>query len=142
MGASFAGKWSSACSEESISVLSITGYIIKYENCPIVWTSKLKTEITLSITEAEYVVLSQAMREVIPLMQLLNGTKGAIKITTEHHPEFKYPVFEDNEGSMKVAKCPIMRPRTKYIAIDYWLFRDTDDQKSDLLTKNLDRVKF
>eukprot|EP00957_Ditylum_brightwellii_P171472 13053879-Ditylum_brightwellii.AAC.1 len=40
--ASFAGEWSSANSEEPMSVLSRTGYIIKYANCPIAWTSKLQ----------------------------------------------------------------------------------------------------
>eukprot|EP00957_Ditylum_brightwellii_P182667 13913667-Ditylum_brightwellii.AAC.1 len=61
--ASFSGEWNSACGEEPTSVLSRTGYIIKYANCPIVWSSKLQTEITMSTTEAEYVALSQAMRE-------------------------------------------------------------------------------
>eukprot|EP00957_Ditylum_brightwellii_P066929 5079553-Ditylum_brightwellii.AAC.1 len=61
--ASFAGEWNSENSEEPTSVLSRTGYIIKYANCLIVWTPKLQTEIALSTTEAEYVALSQAMRE-------------------------------------------------------------------------------
>eukprot|EP00957_Ditylum_brightwellii_P115328 8794723-Ditylum_brightwellii.AAC.1 len=46
---SFAGEWNSENNEEPTSVLSRTGYMIKYANCPKVWTS----------TEAEYVALSQ-----------------------------------------------------------------------------------
>eukprot|EP00957_Ditylum_brightwellii_P194388 14804222-Ditylum_brightwellii.AAC.1 len=60
---SFAGEWNSENSEEPTSVLSRTGYIIKYANCLIVWTSKVQIEITLNTTEAEYVALSQAIRE-------------------------------------------------------------------------------
>ena len=40
-------------------------------NCPLYWCSKLQTEIALSTTEAEYIALSQALREVIPLTTLL-----------------------------------------------------------------------
>ena len=38
---------------------------------PVSWNSKLQTEVALSTTEAEYVALSQAMREFIPLCRLL-----------------------------------------------------------------------
>ena len=38
---------------------------------PILWTSKLQTQIALSTTEAEYMALSSSMREAIPLMELI-----------------------------------------------------------------------
>jgi hypothetical protein len=44
--------------------MSHTGYVIMYANCPIFWASKLQTEIALSTAEAEYIALSQALREV------------------------------------------------------------------------------
>jgi hypothetical protein len=47
------------------SVLSRTGYVIRLYGCPILWCSKLQTEIALSTTEAEYIALNQSMREVI-----------------------------------------------------------------------------
>eukprot|EP00957_Ditylum_brightwellii_P133210 10156700-Ditylum_brightwellii.AAC.1 len=155
LGASFTGEWDNENSEEPTSVLSRTGYSIKYSNCTIVWTSKLQTEITLSTTEAEYVTLSQATREIIPLIHLLNEIKGSIKSTTESRPEFKCTVFEDNLGCIELAKCPRMRPRTKHIAIKYYHFRsmaldetisvtdiNTDEQWADLQAKNLDKTKF
>ena len=74
-------------------MLSRTGYIIKYTNCPIVWSSKLQTEITMGTAEAKYVALLQAMREVTPLMQLLNEVKDSTRITNDDHPEFKCKVF-------------------------------------------------
>ena len=46
-----------------------------YAGCPIVSKSQLQTEISLSTTEAEYTGLSYALREVIPLMELLKEMK-------------------------------------------------------------------
>ncbi len=37
----------------------------------MIWASKMQTEIALSSTEAEYIALSQSMREVLPIMWLL-----------------------------------------------------------------------
>jgi hypothetical protein len=59
--ADFAGLWNAESSEEPCSVKSRTGYIITFANCPVLWSSKLQTEIALSTTEAEYIALLQAM---------------------------------------------------------------------------------
>ena len=69
--ADFAGGWPTNKSDDPASVYSRTGYINKYKNCPILWVSKLQSEISLSTTEAEYIALSQAMREVILMMEHL-----------------------------------------------------------------------
>ena len=69
--ADFAGGWNQADSNDAENVLSQTGYIITYANCPVLWCSKLQTEIALSTTEAEYIALFTAMRDVIPFMFLL-----------------------------------------------------------------------
>eukprot|EP00957_Ditylum_brightwellii_P138191 10534585-Ditylum_brightwellii.AAC.1 len=87
--ASFAGNWQQAWSEESSSVLLRTKFVIKYANCPIMWPSKLQTEIELSTTEAEYIAMSHAMREAIPLMRLLNEVKGSVNISMDEKAEFK-----------------------------------------------------
>ena len=55
--------------------LSRTGYVIFYANCPIIWQSKLQTTIALSTTEAEYVALSMAMRDVIYFMNHIDEMK-------------------------------------------------------------------
>jgi hypothetical protein len=69
--ADFANGWSSEDCNESVSVYSRTGFVIMYAGCPLVWVSKFQTEVALSTTEAEYIALSQAMRELIPLLGLL-----------------------------------------------------------------------
>ena len=42
-----------------------------YAGCPLVWASKLQTEVALSTAESEYIALSTALREVIPAMNLM-----------------------------------------------------------------------
>jgi hypothetical protein len=69
--ADFAGGWSSGDYHNPECVLSRTGYVIMYAGCPIMWSSKLQTEITLSTTETEYIALSQSMRETLPFMNLM-----------------------------------------------------------------------
>ena len=67
----FAGGWSQADANNPEKVMSRTGYAIYYVGCPVLWSSKLQTEIALSTTEAKYIVLSSAMRDVIPFMFLM-----------------------------------------------------------------------
>jgi hypothetical protein len=45
--ADFSGGWSSADADNADNVLSWTGFVICYANCPLVWCSKLQTEIAL-----------------------------------------------------------------------------------------------
>ena len=48
-----------------------TGYVIMYANYPIIWASRIQTEIALSTTEADYIALSQLMRGVLPFMNIM-----------------------------------------------------------------------
>eukprot|EP00957_Ditylum_brightwellii_P133038 10144351-Ditylum_brightwellii.AAC.1 len=135
--------------------MSRTGYVIKCANCPIVWISKLHTEIILSTTESEYAALSQAMREAIPLIELLNEIRDCIRVSEDRKAEFKCTVFEDINGCIGLANCLRMRPRTKHIGIKYHNFRskvedgtikiikiDTKEQQADMLAKNLAKDQF
>ena len=57
--ADFSGNWNKNTAEhDSSTAKSRTGYIILYAGCPIIWCSKLQTQVSLSTTEAEYVSLS------------------------------------------------------------------------------------
>jgi hypothetical protein len=46
---------------------SRTGFIITLADCPVVWQSKLQTEMTLSMTEAKIMALSACCRELFPI---------------------------------------------------------------------------
>ena len=66
----------------------------------------MQSLIAFSITEAEIITLSTALREVIYLQNLLKELKEfGLKIPTTQ-PTVRYKVFEDNTACIKVAKEP------------------------------------
>ena len=114
----------------------------------------MQTEITLSTTEAEYVALSQSMRDVIPFLGLIGELKDILNLEIPK-PEIKCTLFEDNNGALELAKQPRYRPRTKHIALKYHHFQswiksgkctvlpiDTKEQIADQFTKGLDFQTF
>jgi hypothetical protein len=147
--ADFAGGWSQADSDNADNVLSRTGYILMYANCPILWVSRLQTEIALSTAEAEYIALSQSLRDVIPLITLLKEINKVFPVHVKT-PTFVCKVHEDNQSCITMATSQKFTPRTKHIALKYHHFRShvkngaiqisycrTTEQKADLLTKPL-----
>ena len=152
--ADFAGGWNSDDPLNPENVLSRTGFVIMYADVPVFWRSKLQTEIALSTCEAEYIALSAAMREVIPLIQLLEDLKVACDIITSP-PIVTCRVFEDNQSCIAVAESKKPPTRTKHIAIKYHHFRslvendtikinyiDTKKQLADILTKPVENSQF
>jgi hypothetical protein len=150
--ASYTGDWDPQNAEwDPDTARSRTGYVILYASCPVIWASKLQSEIALSTTEAEYLAISTAIREVLPLMELIQEMQMhgcGLSATT---PTLHCRVFEDNSGAVELAtsvKNPKMRPRTRHINTKYHHFRDkvqdgsisihpvtTDEMLADILTK-------
>ena len=69
--ANWAGSWHNNHSHDPLGAFSRMGYVIFYAGCPILWVSKMQPLTALSTTEAEYIALSLALREVITIMNLL-----------------------------------------------------------------------
>ena len=147
----FAGNWYKEESQERDSARSRHGYFIMYGGCPIMWKSQLQGEITLSSTESEYTGLSYALREAIPIMDLLNEMRKQGYEISKTKAEVKCRVFEDNSGALEMAKVHKYRPRTKHLNVKPHHFRDyvergkimieeigTKFQLADYLTKPLD----
>lgn len=67
----FSGNWNKENSHQLSSVVSMTGFCMRYFGCPLLWPSNLQTEIALRTTEDEYIELSTAMRDIIPMKSLL-----------------------------------------------------------------------
>ena len=59
--ADFAGGWDKENPDDPDNVLSRTGYVVFYAGCPLVWASRMQTEIVLFTAESEYIALSKAM---------------------------------------------------------------------------------
>ena len=110
-------------------------------------------EICLSTTEAEYICLSEALRTTIVIMRFHKELQGQMKGFKALAPTVKCRTFEDNSGTLELAKSNRMRPRTKHINIKYHHFRphvnrreiliekiDTKEQLADLGTKPLSKT--
>ena len=149
--ADFAGLWGHESPDSPMSVYSRTGYVITLGNVPIIWKSKLQTEIALSTMEAEYIAASTAMRELLPLRETFASVTTAMDIPNVPVSTAS-SVWEDNEAcwAMMNAPLPKMTPRTKHIGIKYHWFRQhlgpktivprkvrTENQKADIFTKGL-----
>ena len=152
--ADFVGGWEQADADDADNVLSRTGMVIMYANCPIFWRSTLQTEIALSTAEAEYIALSTALRQVIPLMTMMEEIQKVFPIMVSK-PGFVCKVHEDNQSTIKMATGVKFPPRTKHIALKYHHFRSnvksgrveitytpTHEQLADILTKPLSNEMF
>jgi len=128
--------------------------LISYAGCPIYLKSKLQSEVAFSTTEAKYMALSMAMREVLPFLNLLDKISNVLPIK-EDKTKFFCMVWEDNRSCIKVAESPKFTGRTKHIALKYHHFRqfvsngtvkihpiNTLEQTADIFTEPLDRTKF
>jgi hypothetical protein len=148
--ASHASEWSNKSStDDPNTARSRMGYAITYAGCPMHWASKMQTEIALSSTEAEYIALSQSMREVIPIMWLLQEAADHGIEFINSKPKVHCTIFEDNDGAIEIANVPKMR-LTKHLNLKYHHFREevkkgtisihhvgTKDQMADIFTKPL-----
>ncbi len=74
-----------------------SGWIIFYAGCLVSWASKLQSQIALSTTEAEYIAMSQALRDVIPVMNLLQEMREQNFKVICIKPYVYCKVFEDKK---------------------------------------------
>jgi hypothetical protein len=60
--ANFADLFGVESSDNPVCAKTQTGYVVTYAGCPVVWVSKLQTEISLSTEEAELIAMSDSMQ--------------------------------------------------------------------------------
>lgn len=102
--ADFAGNWNRDTTENNASTAkSRFVYIILYVDWLIFWSYQLQTQVALSTKEAEYVSLSQALREVVPIMNLISELKERKITTISSVPKVYCKDFEDNSGALELA---------------------------------------
>jgi len=128
---------------------SIGGYAFVLNGAAIGWNSKKQSTVALSSTEAEYMGLTQAVKESIWLQGIL-GDLGARR----HLDEMRH-IKVDNQGEIALARNAEFRARTKHIDIQYHFLRKhvenqtirlsycpTNDMTADLFTKALPHPSF
>jgi hypothetical protein len=164
--ADFAGLWGVEDDQNPICVKSRTGYLIMFMGCPLQWVSKLQTQIALSTMAAEYIALSQSMRDLSGIREIIREMNNYVFLGNMKDPVIRAHsktfveipqsnVYEDNSACLKFATMPKMSPRTKHIAILYHFFRskveslqvkviaiNTENQLGDQFTKGLPEPKF
>ena len=86
-----------------------------YAGYLIVLQSKLQTEMRLSLTESDYIALSQFLRELIPMMILIQELKEVLSIEDDK-PKIHCTIFEDNNSCIELDTCLKIIPRTKHIS--------------------------
>ena len=155
--ADFAGLWNYEEDMDPTSVKSRSGFLFMLGGCPISWVSRLQSEIALSTMESEYVAMSVAMKDLIPLQRIVKTVIEAVGLDPEIQSTLKSEVWEDNAGALILAKLepPRMTLRSKHYALKYHWFRykvkelsiglnkiGTKEQLADILTKGLPKVDF
>ena len=100
-------------------------------------------------------VLSQALRSMIPIISLLKEFQQVFEKIELPKPKVCVKVYEDNTACISIAESEKFTPRTKHITLKYHWFKEyarnglfkiehisTLDQLADMLTKPLDEVSF
>ena len=125
-----------------------SGAVLMLAKGAISWHSRVQEVTASGTSEAEYVALSEVVKEVIFLRQVQEFMGPSLRVGAVN-------VFEDNEGAIKLATNKYASRRTKHIDVKHHLVKDasdarnlivayvrSEDQHADLLTKPLDMQKF
>jgi len=90
-----------------------TGYLELFLGFgPIVWRSWLQKIIACSVGEAEYITLSETVKEVQSTRWLIKST-GIVQLITR----YSSTIFGDNQASLFMSQNPVMGARTKHIGV-------------------------
>ena len=121
---------------------SVTGYVLYVKGVPVCWKSKAQRSVTLSSTEAEWIALSEAVKEIIFVLQLLESLKIEVNLPIT--------VRVDNTGAIFMAKninttsgTKHVDVRTKYVneycedGVIKIIFVESANNDADIFTKNL-----
>ena len=125
---------------------STTGYLICFGNGAVSWQSKLQKCVALSTTEAEYIAITEACKELIWMKRFLHE----LGVRQE-----RYMLFCDSQSAIHLGKNPTFHSRSKHIDLRYHWIRDvleskelelekihTSENGSDMLTKCIPSLKF
>ena len=105
--------------EDTSDRRSTSGYCVSLnQDGPLIsWKTKKQPTVALSTCEAEYMALAATLQECLYLVQLLQGIDGF---------EYMKPkIYEDNQGTIALAKNPVKRQRSKHVDIKYHFVRST-----------------
>jgi hypothetical protein len=124
---------------------SFSGYLIRFGEAAISWCCQKQRSVALSTTEAEYMAMSLAAKQ---LMWIKRGTDDL------RLQDVDYYLLGDNQGSLELARNPGVHGRSKHIDTHYHFVREKVEEKhfellyvptqenlADLLTKALPKPR-
>ena len=122
--------------------VSVCGYVIYLNEVPISWKSKGQKTVTMSSSEAEFVAMSEASKEIKFVYQVLES----MEITVD----LPIIVRVDNIGAIFMGENVHVSNRSKHIDVRYHFVREfvhdgfiriifvrSENNDADLFTKNL-----
>lgn len=98
---------------------SLTGFIFTLYGTTISWKSSLQSVVALSTTEAEYIALTEGIKEAIWLKGILSEFGICQKQISVHC---------DNQGAIHLAKHQVFHERCKHIDVKLHFVRDITDK--------------
>ena len=89
---------------------SVSGGAVMCAGACVCWFSRTQKCVTLSTSEAEYVALGDAVKELLFLRQVW-------RFMTPGKGMSCFPVFEDNQGALQLSKNPVSNSNSKHIGL-------------------------
>ncbi|KAL7577258.1 hypothetical protein ACA910_003579 [Epithemia clementina (nom. ined.)] len=122
--------------------ISVSGYVIYFLGVPVAWRSRGMRSVVLSTTEAEYISVSEVVKELQFIIQALESMDIRVKLPIVVHV--------DNVGAIWLANNQTTGDRTKHIDVRAHYVREflvdgkiliefvkSTNNDSDIFTKNL-----
>lgn len=143
--------------KRTLLVSKVEAVLLSLAVVVLIWSSKLISQIALSTMEAEYYSMSNAMKQLIPLLDQLEEVCTAVGLTETRERSLHVTVFEDNSACLQLAQMELPRttPRSKHFATKYHWFRSkltdyritlkaclTASMVADIMTKGLRATRF
>lgn len=105
---------------------STTGFVYTLGGTAVCWGSKLQKIVALSTTEAEYVAVTEAGKEMVWLQGFLDELGKTVE---------KGVLHSDSQSAIFLAKNPAFHSRTKHIQLRYHFIRSLIDSGQLILEK-------
>jgi len=151
--ADFAGLFGCKDDQDPTSVKSRTGFVLTLFGCPVLWSSKLQTDITLT---AEHVAFSMSMHELLPMQVLLQEIGTKLRLAHIQQSMVRSTAFEDDMSTMSLINVPKMSTQNKHLSLKCHFFQSqididkgivvkyikTTEQRADTFTKVLAQTQF
>jgi hypothetical protein len=129
---------------DSETRISVTGFIVYLMNVPVCWRSKAQRGVTLLSSEAEYVAISEAVKEIKFIYYLLQGIGIEIELPIIVKTDNIGAMFMAQNASSGVRTCPV-DTRYHYIrenvedGIIKIEFVRSSDNDSNIFTENVNQ---